>query len=185
MTRSRLTRVFVAASALAVSSSAPALAHGTADLRCGSVLTTDTTLRHDLLGCVGDGLVIGADGIKIDLNGHRITGDAVEDPNDMGIRVTGHHGVHVTNGTLRGFSRGIVFDGSSAGVVTSMTVRQMTGRGIVVDNGSDGARVVGNVSVDNVASGIAIVDSDDASVVGNQSLRNIDVPASASTRPLT
>ncbi len=72
MTRSRLTRVFVAASALAVSSSAPALAHGTADVRCGSVLTTDTTLRHDLLGCVGDGLVIGADGIKIDLNGRRL-----------------------------------------------------------------------------------------------------------------
>jgi hypothetical protein len=87
---------------------------------CGSVLTTDTTLTADVLNCVGDGLLIGADNITLDLNGHVVGGDAVEDPIDVGIRVLEHHGVTMTNGTLQGFYRGIVFEAAPSGSVTSM-----------------------------------------------------------------
>ena len=47
---------------------------------CGDTITRDTTLRHDLTDCVGNGLVIGADNIKLDLNGHTLDGNDADDP---------------------------------------------------------------------------------------------------------
>ena len=43
-------------------------------LECGSVVTRDVRLSRDLRGCTGNGLVVGADGVDIDLNGHLISG---------------------------------------------------------------------------------------------------------------
>ena len=45
-----------------------------ADPACGDTITTDTTLHADLVNCPGDGLVIGANNITLNLNGHRSTG---------------------------------------------------------------------------------------------------------------
>src|SRR5919109_3284276 len=42
---------------------------------CGETITTDTTLHTDLLNCKNNGIVIGADGITLELNGHLIDGD--------------------------------------------------------------------------------------------------------------
>jgi nitrous oxidase accessory protein NosD len=140
---------------------------------CGSVIAADTTLTADVLGCRGDGLVIGADGIVLDLGGHVVGGDAIEDPADVGIRVNGHHHVTITDGTVKGFYRGIVFEGAAHGTVTSMTVRDSTRRGIVLLDGSDDGLVRGNVEAGNGASGVAIVTSDGASVTRNRSLGNI------------
>ena len=81
----------------------------------GAVLTTDTTLTADLVDCAGDGLVVGADGVTLDLNAHVVGGDSVEDPSDTGIRVCGYDGVRVTHGTVQGFYRGVVFDASTSG----------------------------------------------------------------------
>jgi len=44
-------------------------------LSCGETISTDTTLHNDLLNCKNHGIVIGADGITLDLNGHLIDGD--------------------------------------------------------------------------------------------------------------
>ena len=49
---------------------------------CGDTITADTTLDSDLTNCPGDGLVIGAGSITLDLNGHTIDGDG----GDIGIR---------------------------------------------------------------------------------------------------
>ncbi len=43
-------------------------------VRCGATITADTTLHHDLLDCPGNGIVIGADHITLDLNGHTVDG---------------------------------------------------------------------------------------------------------------
>src|SRR5215472_11679077 len=52
-------------------------AHATPEpLRCGAVITANTTLQADLAGCTGDGLVIGADAITLNLDGHTIAGTA-------------------------------------------------------------------------------------------------------------
>ena len=45
----------------------------TADDLCGATIAEDLKLHHDLT-CAGAGLIVGADGITIDLNGHTITG---------------------------------------------------------------------------------------------------------------
>ena len=48
---------------------------------CGDTITTDTTLDSDLANCPNNGIVIGADNITLDLNGHTIDGDgALVDP---------------------------------------------------------------------------------------------------------
>jgi Periplasmic copper-binding protein (NosD) len=50
-------------------SAGPALAD---HVQCGDVITQDTTLDSDL-NCSGDGLVIGADDVRLDLAGHAVT----------------------------------------------------------------------------------------------------------------
>src|SRR5215217_3471983 len=63
---------------------------------CGDTITADTTLDGDLVDCPSNGIVIGADDITVDLNGHTIDGDGeLEDcpegePCDIGILSDGH-----------------------------------------------------------------------------------------------
>lgn len=98
-------------SALAASASfwlAPALhadAAGPTEVTCGSTITTDTTLTHDLLNCSGIGLIIGADDLTLDLNGHLVDGDGVGDAE--GIQIDGHDHVVVKNGAIRDFVEGV------------------------------------------------------------------------------
>ena len=42
---------------------------------CGETITADTTLDSDLVNCPNHGIVIGADGVTLDLNGHLVDGD--------------------------------------------------------------------------------------------------------------
>jgi parallel beta-helix repeat protein len=82
---------------------------------CGAVITTDTTLDSDLVDCPNHGIVIGADDITLDLNGHRIDGDGTEaagcDPRkefcDVGVLNRGHDGVTVRHGSVRQFNVGV------------------------------------------------------------------------------
>ena len=106
----RAVLVATTASAFALFVPHPAAGSAPQALSCGTVITSSTRLTADVLGCVGDGLVIGADGVTLDLAGHVLSGNAVEDGTDVGIRVAGRRGVKVINGTVGGFSRGIVFE---------------------------------------------------------------------------
>src|SRR5438034_9521531 len=51
-----------------------------APLSCGDKITTDTTLHKDLVNCPHNGIIIGADDITLDLNGHTIDGDGISSP---------------------------------------------------------------------------------------------------------
>jgi hypothetical protein len=42
---------------------------------CGDTIVADTTLDSDLVNCPNNGVVVGAEDITLDLNGHRIDGD--------------------------------------------------------------------------------------------------------------
>ena len=42
---------------------------------CGDRITADTTLQQDLVNCPNHGIVIGADGVTLDLNAHLVDGD--------------------------------------------------------------------------------------------------------------
>ena len=79
-------------------------------LSCGDTITRDTTLKRDLTDCPGNGIVIGADNITLDLNGHTIDGDdQLGCPDfyacDYGVDNTaGHHGVTIEDGSIREFA---------------------------------------------------------------------------------
>src|SRR5438034_4577316 len=81
--RSRLATVMFAASALAVLGVGPAFGQAAASVQCGAVITTDTTLTADLVNCAGNGLVVGADDITLNLNGHTVSGDGTPAPTDF------------------------------------------------------------------------------------------------------
>src|SRR4051812_22099025 len=101
---------YVAALVL-VALAAPAAAQATGrGVACGATITSDTKLRADLTNCPGNGLVIGADGITLDLGRHTIDGAGTE--GSQGIKLAGRRGVTIRNGTVREFATGIGLDSS-------------------------------------------------------------------------
>lgn len=118
----------------------PALA---APVGCGAVLTSNTTLQNDL-SCSGPGaaLVIGADNITVNLNGHTLTGDGT----GVGIDNSGGF-AHVTikNGTIAGFGEGIRAEGANGLRISGIQV-----------NGANGHR--------SVTGAIHILDGEDVEI---------------------
>jgi hypothetical protein len=85
-------------------------------VRCGDVIKQDTTLDSDLLNCPGDGIVIGADGVTLDLNGHSIKGLGA----GSGVSATGRRNVEVSRGAIRGFADAIAFSEVEGGAVRAI-----------------------------------------------------------------
>jgi parallel beta-helix repeat protein len=75
----------------------PAAAKPAPVIGCGSVVTSNVTLTADITDCPGDGLVVGRDGITIDLGIHRIAGrfPGEENAGTVGIRIGKHDKVTV------------------------------------------------------------------------------------------
>ncbi|HEV2810870.1 MAG TPA: hypothetical protein VGV93_10810, partial [Acidimicrobiales bacterium] len=66
-------------------------------LNCGDVITQTTTLTADVGPCPGNGIIIGADNIMLNLNGHTISGTpGPGDGNAAGIRLPFRTGVRIT-----------------------------------------------------------------------------------------
>ena len=130
------------------------------------------TLHADLLGCAGDGLVIGADGITVNLNGHTVRGDRVPGASapDAGIRVQGRHGVTITGGTIRDFDRGVSVNGGSGNRIARVTGSGNSKSAIAVI-ASSGNVISANVTHDNDV-GIFLSGSAGDRVQGNTSYRN-------------
>src|SRR6476661_7016586 len=109
----------VALGALSVSTS-PALAR---TVSCGDTITANTTLHRDLTNCSGNGLVIGADNIRLDLSGHTIDGNAADEVCPVGVdfcddgvnNAAGHRGVTIAGGTIQEFDVGVVAVNASHG----------------------------------------------------------------------
>jgi len=99
---------------------------------CGQTITANTRLANDLLGCPGDGLVIGADNITLDVAGHSISG--VNAPGSEGIADNGHGGITIENGTIENFFlNGIGLRNAPGSAVSEMTIRQIGAGGVVGD----------------------------------------------------
>jgi parallel beta-helix repeat protein len=85
--------------------------------KCGDTITTDTTLHKDLVNCPNNGILIGADNVTLDLNGHTIDGDGTSaagcNPRtefcDTGVANDGHDGVTVMHGSMRQLEAGVNF----------------------------------------------------------------------------
>jgi hypothetical protein len=160
-------------------------------LSCGDVITKSTTLVANIGPCAGDGIVIGADNILLNLNGHRVVGNndqgasgefaGIRLPGRTGVRVIGHPGGQRSGrtGTVNGFEAGVVIRGGSANTVESLTVRDNIGidnarlaelgDGIIVFD-SPANRILNNVVIHNgIFDGIGVLGetSDNTTIEGN------------------
>lgn len=97
------------ATAVAGTLAVPATAD--AAVACGQAITRNTTLDHDLT-CSGPGIFINASNVTLNLGGYTITGPVPDDAQFRnGITIgSNRSGVTVTNGTVRGFERGITIN---------------------------------------------------------------------------
>lgn len=85
---------------------------------CGDTIVANTTLTADLGPCPGDGLVIGADGITLDLGKHTIEGSGV----GTGVLLDGRSNVKVMNGRITNFGNGVFVTNSSTNLIRGLTV---------------------------------------------------------------
>jgi parallel beta-helix repeat protein len=100
-------------------------------VHCGQVITEDTTVANDLTDCPDHGLVIGADDVTLDLNGHTIDGDGAGE--DLGIDNTaGHDGVMIADGSLEEFTIGVLLVSASDNRLRDVTVRDSHHVGMAV-----------------------------------------------------
>lgn len=121
-------------------------------LSCGATIDHSVKLDESLV-CPGDGLVVVADGVTIDLAGAGLTGDG--GIADVGIRVAGHTGVRIKNGTVRSFGTGIaITSGSDKATVSGVSARANT-YGIYVFD-SDWAKISKSSAIRNALDGIVL-----------------------------
>jgi hypothetical protein len=89
-----------------------------AHVGCGQTITQSTVLDTNVGPCSGEGILIGADNITLDLNGFAVFG--ISAPGEgPGILLDERTAVTVRNGTVR------LFD---AGVAPQSALHQLTGR---------------------------------------------------------
>jgi parallel beta-helix repeat protein len=150
-------RVSVAILALAM---AACLAFGPArasasQVSCGDTITTDTKLDRSLVNCPNNGIVIGADNITLDLNGHTIDGDGkssgcpVTAICDVGVaNADGHVGVTIEGGSVKEFEFGVLLDGVAGNRLLELAASSNFFSGISLFDSTD-SRVVKSSADDN------------------------------------
>lgn len=99
-------------------------------LACGTVVTRSVTLSNDITDCPGDGLVIGAPEITIDLNGHRVTavgnGSVSGVGNGQGINNSGGYDrVVIKNGRIENFLFGARLADATKNEVSNVTFNKV------------------------------------------------------------
>ncbi len=173
-----------------------------AALGCGAVVTQSTKLSNDIGPCPGEGIVIAANNITVDLNGHTISGNpqARGSSDKIGVELRRVTGVTLENGTVKGFDAGVALMGGSGNSVRRITAqdnvnyRIVTGRnsqpeditpdvgpycdfgdGITLFN-SNNNRLENNVAFGNGPfAGISMVFDSNDNVVSNNRVNDNDV----------
>lgn len=110
-----------------------------ASVSCGLPITRSVALTADLECASGDGLVIGADGITVDLGGHFVSAD-------VAVRNRGHDRVTIRHGSA---GHNAVY-------------------GVLLQDGADYNRIIG-VTVSGEVAGIGLYDSNQNLIRDNES----------------
>jgi CSLREA domain-containing protein len=143
-------------------------------VHCGQVLTASTLVANDLIGCLGEGLVIGASNIVVDLNGHTLTSGLLLEPGEEdaltpGIRNGSRSNVVIRNGTIAGFGYGVLLGaGGTHNVVEHMTLTNNALAGVYLfdaDDGRNGNTIRDNTFDHNGETGITLISDSENSVV--------------------
>jgi hypothetical protein len=154
------------------------------DVQCGVTITADTELHSDLVNCPGNGIVIGADGIELDLNGHTIDGDGALGCDefygcDYGVDNTaGHEGVTIENGTIREFATAVFALEANDNRLRSLSASHNVLGGMLLI-ASPGARIEHNSISDNGLAtdqaGLIVFDSGEVRIDQNSVRDNGDI----------
>jgi large repetitive protein len=151
-------------------------------VRCGERITTDTTLDSDLVNCPNNGIVVGADDVTLDLNGHRIDGDGQEQEAcaevcDTGVVNDGHRRVTIEGGSVREFALGVFVLGASSNRLRHLSASHNLFVGLLVVE-STATRVEQNSASDNgpttEGTGIVLIASENNRIEQNSAARNGD-----------
>jgi parallel beta-helix repeat protein len=174
------TLVLLAAVMVALAAAGPMAVGGgralTGHVSCGDTITADTTLDGDLVNCPNHGIVIGADNITLDLNGHQIDGDGASaagcDPQreycDRGVLNDGHDGVTVQDGSVRDFGAGVVIKRARQNRVLNVSSSTNQFNGFVI---ADSTR---SLVRDSSGNGNPAPDGDGVGVFRSRHLRILD-----------
>ena len=187
---------------LTVASGAVTAPAGAAHIGCGAVLTRTTTLHEDIGPCPGEGLIVAADGITLDLNGHRVLGDprVRQSPDKAGVLLRRVSGVTLSDGIIESFDAGVVIMGGGRNKVLKVTAkdnvnyRVITGRdsqvadivsedgpfcdlgdGIAVFDSSDNVLEYNKIVGNGPFSGMALIGNSDRNLVAKNNFRDNDV----------
>jgi parallel beta-helix repeat protein len=143
------TIIALAFAAVLTAGVAPASALPATTVQCGQTVTHSVKLANDLVDCPGDGLVIGASGITIDLDGHTIDGVATP-TEDCDASPRGPAGIQngagfddltIKNGTLQqfyaGFNAGSATEGMADSRLLNLTARNNRFAGLTMGSGQE------------------------------------------------
>jgi parallel beta-helix repeat protein len=153
---------------------------------CGQVVEVLIELNSNL-NCSGDGLIVGANGTTIRLNGYTITGPG-PDSSKAGVSVGNQDGVRIEGpGTIEQFQAGILASGAEGTVIDGMNLRdnqiavfstgteglqtmqnELTHNSIgVASHSSNGLKLTENLISGNVLAGISLVTTDNSLISKN------------------
>ncbi len=179
-----------ALAALALPAAAAIADTAGAQVGCGATITHSTTLTHDVGPCPGNGLVVTADNLTLNLAGHRVFGTSAQGAS-VGILVRDVRGVTVTGGgsvdeKVRGaevkgggsvdsFDAGVAIVHGGANTIRGLGLHDNSSNQFTADHpelaqfgdglvilGSSANRVTGNVMRENGPySGISVVTETD------------------------
>ncbi len=157
---------------------------------CGDTITADTTLDSDLSDCPNHGIVIGADDITLDLNGHRIDGDGTPAPGcnprkefcDIGVFNKGHDGVTMRNGSVREFDAGVFVFKSRASRVLDISSKKNTSFGLIFNEVSHSRSATARQATTSLPRATASACSAPITS-GSSTTRSRTTPGRASTSP--
>jgi parallel beta-helix repeat protein len=93
---------------------------------CGTVITQSVTLAADVGPCAGNGIVVGADNITLDLANHTVSGTPASG-DGAGVLLQNRHGVTVKRGVVTQFDGGVVILGGGGNTVSGMVATRNFG----------------------------------------------------------
>jgi parallel beta-helix repeat protein len=140
-------------------------------VRCGERVMHDVRLDSDLNDCPGVGLIAGATGITIDLDGHTIDGTGRGTGIVNGYGGNGRRDVTIEDGAVRGFKVGVRSSGRGT-VLRHLTVTRNATGGVIL-RGSRCTVERSTVADNGYGHGISVTAADDCRLDRNRVSRHL------------
>lgn len=144
---------------------------------CGQVITRDVILLKDI-ECPGVGMIVGTDGITINLNNHRLSlanntdTSRIPEIEEIGILVPGQSNITIRGpGVIMGFDKAIEFAGSGRGYVLDL---KLTDNNIGLSLKASDEITIYRSFIERNTIGIASQSSKEGLIMSNQMSENTD-----------